>query len=901
MNQANFGQPAVTTLTAKPGDKVDNYTIMEQVGAGGTAVVFRAQDHVLNRDVAIKQIIVPAGDTGDEIRQRAVAEASLHKQVAASDPKLLVQFIDIINDDRGLFLISELVDGPSLEGILQQEPRPMDQRQALGIVAASAKALDAVHRHNMVHRDLKPSNILMPREGGLKLADFGLAAVVSEQQAMDVGSVRYMAPETLRGEPATAKSDLYALGIVAYEMLAGREKFDESFRTILRDQRNQAMRWVKWHTNVRAKATPLNQLIPGIPESLSALVERMMEKDPARRVGSSSELLEAIRMHFAGDSAENSQHPAGPKPHAAMNQPVVTDVSETAAVPQRSKIPLILVVMLLGWGVLIGGFFVWQGQQKDELAQLRIDAIQADLEGADRLHFEEKYAEAAAAFAAIPETHTMTNKGHYLYELCSAGVLRSEGMLAIEAGDFITAVSKFDQYASVSLQWEDEEVEAGPNVKLSHEEAKRLSENNEQRKTFQLIADGIRLQIREGNLDGASQEIQRQRDRDPAEQDLATLARLEQQLKQIKDLQRLTNLFTAVGERIDSRRHWRNIRGFFVKYQPMISSTQGLFPRVSADDLEEAVDELDSITNESLAANPTVIQLAQALGGEQRKRRIDRRVEDAIADKDWRELEDALEDRQREFPDYPNEAAYAELKKIKVQELLDEASAALAANEPDRADGMLTQVLELDPNNAQAVQMRTRIAGARMQVAARARGDRLMADGDYAGAITAYKQALEHGPDLDGQIQAKIQQANGRIAQAAAEDALDAGNLDQAKQSLAAAILLLGRTAELLEIESRIGELDVYRTTVAQGDDLFMNKSFGSAKRKYIEAQAMFDSETIREKIRLCDFNVWLQQCDTAIAQRDWIDAESKLMQAEEILVNDQTRARRETIENRVQ
>src|SRR5439155_314842 len=120
---------------------------------------------------------------------------------------------------------------------------PMDQKQVLGIVGATALALEAIHKEGVVHRDLKPSNILLPRAGGLKVVDFGIAGLVGAQEALSVGTVRYMAPELFAEGGLDGRADIYSLGIIAYEMLAGREKFNEAFRVVIRDQRNQAMRW----------------------------------------------------------------------------------------------------------------------------------------------------------------------------------------------------------------------------------------------------------------------------------------------------------------------------------------------------------------------------------------------------------------------------------------------------------------------------------------------------------------------------------------------------------------------------------------------------------------------------------------------------------------------------------
>ena len=144
---------------------------------------------------------------------------------------------------------------------------------------------------------------------------------MAQQHALSLGSVRYMAPELFRDEPVDGRADIYALGMIAYEMLAGRNAFEDAFKIVLRDQRNQPLRWMKWHTNLRAKAPPLTQLNPKASPALSDLVARMIEKDPSSRIASAHELLRAIRRHFAtaGDapapgSEENLSEPGRPGP-----------------------------------------------------------------------------------------------------------------------------------------------------------------------------------------------------------------------------------------------------------------------------------------------------------------------------------------------------------------------------------------------------------------------------------------------------------------------------------------------------------------------------------------------------------------------------------------------------------
>lgn len=861
--------PAVTSLTAKAGDKVDNYTIMEQVGAGGTAIVFRGHDHVLNRDVAIKQIVVPTDEAGEDVRQRAMAEAEIHKRVAASDPRLLVQYIDTINDDRGLFLISEYIDGPSLEWMLQQDTKPMEQRRALGFIAATAKALEALHKGGVVHRDLKPSNILMPREGGLKLADFGLAAIVSEQQTMDLGSVRYMAPEVLQGQTATPKSDLYSLGMVAYEMLAGRDRFNEAFRTILRDQRNQSMRWVKWHTNARAKVAPLDQLVSGIPASLSQLIARMMEKDPARRVGSATELIDAIRLHFV----EGGQEEQAPAPHAAMAPPKIDDVSQTAAVPQKSKLPVILAATLVVWVLAIGGFFVWKNQENNKAETARINALIADIEDADRLIRDQDYTGARDAFAQIPKVHTDQfdpDQPRYRDDLVQAGVLKAEALLAAQSDDYITARDKSKQYRKSMSQWSDQP--AVPRTGLSLANAKEMVEEYDTRAAFQELADGIAAMLAEGELENAIQAIRRTRNNasvNTAAQDTARLDELEARYHRMVGDERVNALLAEARKLRDE------------------------------DELREAIDLLeDERDDQGDNVDARVTTLLEDLNKRQRIATIQMEVARAERSGDRADLLAALKDLRSV---QPTQALDVRINDLEIAIMVEQAEEALADSLPEKAQQILGVILERDPNNAQAKRMLGSIKDARMKIAAETRGDQLKAEEKYEEAIAAYKEALIFGPDTNGGINNKIQECNGRIHFLKAEKALEDGDVVKAQEHLDLATAALGDTDAIAAVQTRISDLRDYTMLTTEGDNYFASGSFGRAKVKYLAAKKIFDSEAINQKVRDCDFGIWLSQCDNAILTRDWEAAESALKRAEEIKTNAQTKARRTKIESRIQ
>lgn len=862
--------PAVTSLTAKAGDKVDNYTIMEQVGAGGTAIVFRGHDHVLNRNVAIKQLVVPKGDEGEDIRQRALDEAQIHKRVAAGDPRLLVQYIDTINDPRGIFMISEYVDGPSLEWILQQETKPMEQRQALGIIAATAKALDALHQGGVVHRDLKPSNILMPREGGLKLADFGLAAIVAEQQTLDLGSVRYMSPELLQGESASPKSDLYSLGIVAYEMLAGRENFNSAFRTILRDQRNQSMRWVKWHTNVRAKVTPLDQLVDGIPPSLAELVARMMEKDPARRVGSCAELLDAIRTHFAQQG--QGEQPA-PGPHAAMAPPQIDDVSETAAVPQKSKLPMILAATLAVWLLAIGAFFIWKKQQTQEALANQTTALIADIESADRLIENLEYEAAIAAYDEIPGEHANmfdpTNR-RGRDDLVEAGSLKAQALLAAERGDYVTAHEKALAYRNImaSASTLPKSIETD----LRKRNAQDLVDEYSTRSAFQQRCNDIEALFNSGQLDEAIVAIRQLKSdtgTNTAQEDLDQIAAFEKKHTLLIGDKRVTDLL-AQANALDED-----------------------------GDLQEAIDVLETeIEDAGENLDPRVTVLADQFNKRLQIEELTEEVAEAEQAGDPEDLLRAMINLQRV---QPTQGLKEQINELEIQMLIADAETALADGKPERAQSILEVVLERDTDNAQAIRMIGSLEDARMMVKTVTTADQLLAQGNYEEAISAYQRALTFGPDSNGSINEKIKEATGQVHLAESEQAFDAGDLGKAQDRLDKARTLLGDTDPIADLQDKIDELTEYTLLINEGDGLFSKNDFGRAKAKYLAAKKIFDSEAINTKISDCDFGNWLKQCDGHILRREWQQAEGALNQAEKIKKNEETRSRREQIEGRVQ
>ncbi len=358
--------------------------------------------------MAIKQLLLSPSDADNDARRaRFNREADTMKSLASTQ-KHLVRIIDLVERSGGLFIVMEYVDGPSLEQVLAQTQGALELRQGLGIIGGAAMALAAIHQRGVVHRDLKPSNLLLPSTGGLKVADFGLAALLSDQEMLSAGSVRYMAPELFATGTAEPRSDLYSLGMIAYELLAGRPAFNEAFRAILRDTRNQSLRWMKWHTNPRAQPPALERLNARVGPTVSELVARLMEKDPQRRIQSADELLGAIRRHYSGQAP-------GPTPvdgtTATTAMAVGGDVAPTAPVKRRRRAPLVLGVVLAVQVMAVAGIagYFWSQQQSSnqqvlDIAQQRFSAARGDFTA-------KNYAEARAAFAAL--AHEWPDHGRF--------------------------------------------------------------------------------------------------------------------------------------------------------------------------------------------------------------------------------------------------------------------------------------------------------------------------------------------------------------------------------------------------------------------------------------------------------------------------------------------------------
>lgn len=265
----------------KPGMLIsDRYEIIEKVGSGGMADVYKAKCHRLNRFVAIK-ILKPEFSSDRSFVHKFRGEAQ--SAAGLSHPNI-VNVYDVGDDDGLHYIVMELVEGITLKKFIERKGK-LEIKEAIGISIQIAQGMEAAHANHIIHRDIKPQNIIISREGKVKVTDFGIAKATTSNTITSnaMGSVHYLSPEQARGGYSDEKSDIYSLGVTMYEMLSGQVPFagDNNVSVAL--------------AHIQGEPTPLRELIPGLPRSVDMIVQKCMQKKPERRYLMASELIADLK------------------------------------------------------------------------------------------------------------------------------------------------------------------------------------------------------------------------------------------------------------------------------------------------------------------------------------------------------------------------------------------------------------------------------------------------------------------------------------------------------------------------------------------------------------------------------------------------------------------------------
>lgn len=319
-------------MTAEERVLNDRYQLLGRIGSGGMSVVYRAQDLLLGRIVAVKMLHESFASDEDflqRFRQEAYSAASLQH------PNI-VTVHDIGQDGLSQYIVMEYVNGQTLKQIVRQyssEGQLMPVSRLLALTIQICDGIGYAHRAGLVHCDVKPQNVLVTRDDRIKVADFGIARAMSEasQQIHDDqlwGTPQYFSPEQAAGEPPTPASDVYAIGVMMFEMLTGQLPFSADSHTAL------ALK------HIQEKPPLVSELNPAVPEQLELIVDKVLAKEPSGRYRTAGQLGRVLTTYRSSTLAETGPvFAAEAVTVASTTMPVSEQKTQIFPRPKRSDLP----------------------------------------------------------------------------------------------------------------------------------------------------------------------------------------------------------------------------------------------------------------------------------------------------------------------------------------------------------------------------------------------------------------------------------------------------------------------------------------------------------------------------------------------------------------------------------
>jgi len=834
------------------GAKIGKYEIRAQVAVGGMAVIYQGYDPTLNRLGAVKQI-APHLAQDPRFVERFRAEAQTLARLSSSQANI-VSVYELIEQDGQLFLVMEYVEGTTLRALMDRGPIAL--QTGLGILLSTALGLRAMHAQGIVHRDLSPANLMIARDGALKIADFGLIGHSGGKTSLPMGTTKYMAPEMFAGGTVDPRADLYSLGLIAYEMFAGREKFDATFADVLRDEKAQQVRWMHWHSNPSLTAPPLKDLQPGIPPLVSKIVERMMEKDPARRFASADQIIRWLRrifvMHVQGKSvsvteSENLEKEmdadtgstaasaaaapaaaAPSRPGAAPSAPDAPAAAPASTAEKTAPIPVPKWTWQRAtfWASVLGGplvilaavLLIWDHHKTNDAIHARRDRERV----AESLFKDDKFKEAAEAYAAIAADYRNV-------PAVAVPALQNEWLSRAEA-----ALAADDLEAARAALGKSET--QGLDTRRADEFRKKLEKKEALKQGF---AEVDRF-LAAGDFDSAIQLLTSLQQA----YDLDTSTRIEEIMNR-KTLKEYTDLVKRADNYMAS--------SSFQEAETLYRRAQEI------QDTAEVRDRLETIKKR--------VAYATCFG----------RAEKAAAAAKWTE---AIKDYEAALEIQPSPELEAKLKGAKVQALLVKAAAFEKGNLRKEAIAAYAEVLGIDPQQPVAL-AKVKLAGAQEKRDTFIRqGDDSMAKKAYKEAVTSYQSALPlidaADAPLKARVEAQIKEAKYQDALATGRAAEARGNWDAAHDAYVAAQDVLDTT----EIKNALTQLETarqYAKHLTIGKELLAQFRYVPALKEFDLARGVRDTEEVRELTRETNYQRYLVQAKGLIRDLKYSQAKAVL------------------------
>jgi non-specific serine/threonine protein kinase len=332
------------------GKQILHYKIKEKLGEGGMGIVYLAEDTKLDRIVAIKSLPQRIASNSEE-RERFKIEA---KAAAALNHQNIMTIYSIEEKDDQLFIVMEYIDGQELKEEVRS--KKLEVVRVLNIAVQIAEGLQAAHNKNIVHRDIKAGNIMVTSDGQVKIMDFGLAKVQGSEQltreGTTIGTAAYMSPEQASHKEVDTRSDIWSFGVILYEMLAGKLPFKGDYEAAI------------LYDIVHANPESLKSVKPEVPEKLSEIVDRCLEKDKSKRYQTVSEIIEDLKS-LQSDSRRMEQLKSTP---SSKSHPIMTSIgtSGNQSSSEINKKKMILMVSFLAVIIVIIGFFFYSDRSESE-------------------------------------------------------------------------------------------------------------------------------------------------------------------------------------------------------------------------------------------------------------------------------------------------------------------------------------------------------------------------------------------------------------------------------------------------------------------------------------------------------------------------------------------------------